>query len=128
MIFAINVLSPPHADSSYRALKFASALIEQGYELSQVFFYQDGVFNGNQLAAPPQDEICMAKEWFVLQQKSSTRLYLCIASGIRRGIISENEAQRQNLNNFNLADGFEIVGLGQLLDASKHSDRVVTFG
>ncbi|WP_372833668.1 DsrE family protein, partial [Pontibacterium sp.] len=28
----------------------------------------------------------------------------------------------------NLAEGFELSGLGQLADAIAHSDRVITFG
>lgn len=128
MKFAINVLCPPQSDSSFRALRFASALLESDHTLVQVFFYQDGVYHGNGLASPPQDELCIAKEWLTIKHNGDTRLCVCIASGIRRGVIDQCEAQRHRLEHFNLAEGFEIVGLGQLIESTRHVDRLLTFG
>ena len=36
-------------------------------------------------------------------------------------------AQRRGITEDNIADGFSIVGLGQMVDAMLESDRTVTF-
>ncbi len=128
MKFALTILCPPHSDSALRALRFAQASIHQGHNLNQLFFYQDGVYHANALARPPQDEINMAAQWKQLQTEHQVGLYVCVASAIRRGIINKAEAERLAMDNGNLADGFEIVGLGQLMTAKRENDRVLTFG
>jgi tRNA 2-thiouridine synthesizing protein D len=44
-------------------------------------------------------------------------LVVCVAAAMRRGIRDEN-----------LAAGFRISGLGQLVEAGTQTDRLVTFG
>ncbi|BFM07145.1 sulfurtransferase complex subunit TusD [Halioxenophilus aromaticivorans] len=128
MNFALTVLCAPHNEAAHRALQFATACLASGHTLSQVFFYQDGVYNANALASPPQDELNMASLWQALQKTHATKLYVCVASAIRRGIVDENEAKRHGVRLANLAEGFEIVGLGQLMAATQTSDRCITFG
>ena len=45
-----------------------------------------------------------------------------------RGILDENEAKRQGKDGDNLAPGFRISGLGQLIEAGIQSDRMMVFG
>jgi tRNA 2-thiouridine synthesizing protein D len=47
---------------------------------------------------------------------------------LRRGILNDSEAQRFEKTASNLAPGFNISGLGQLIEASLVSDRVISFG
>lgn len=128
MIFSLAIYSPPSSSVSYSAWQFAKAIQNSEHELYRIFFYLDGVYNANQLMTPPADELNMAKLWKELSTEKSTELCVCVAAGIRRGVVDKAEATRHNLSAFNLAEGFEIVGLGQLLDASVKSDRLVTFG
>ena len=53
---------------------------------------------------------------------------VCIAAAQRRGLLDENEAKRQGKDADNIAPGFRISGLGQLIEAGIQSDRLVTFG
>ncbi len=128
MIFSLAVYSSPSSTISYSAWQFAKSIQNSEHQLYRVFFYLEGVYNANQLMTPPTDELNMAKLWKELNAEKSTDLCVCVAAGIRRGVVDKAEAARHNLNAFNLAEGFEIVGLGQLLDASVKSDRLVTFG
>lgn len=129
MKFALAVYSAPHASqSAASALRFARALLAQGHQLHRVFFYCDGVHNGSALAAPPQDETDLVSEWQTLQRQHSLDLVICIAAAQRRGILNEGEAQRLEKPAANLAEGFELAGLGQLADAVANSDRLITFG
>lgn len=128
-VFSIAIYSGPYSSqASYTALQFAQALIAQGHQLLRVFFYQDGVHNANALGCPPQDEFNVANAWQQLAQDHQVDLVVCIAAALRRGILNEEEANRYAKPAYNLHTGFEISGLGQLLDAAVNSDRLITFG
>ncbi|WP_237065124.1 sulfurtransferase complex subunit TusD [Microbulbifer guangxiensis] len=129
MIFSLVVYSAPHAgESAATAVRFARALVDQGHRLYRVFFYGDGVHSGSALAAPPQDEQDLLGQWQALYREHGVDLVVCIAAAQRRGVLSQSEAQRLERPAANLAEGFELGGLGQLADATAHSDRIVTFG
>lgn len=129
MIFAINVCSAPHSSqASYTAYQFAKSLLAQGHELHRVFFYQDGVQNATELAAPPQDELDLCSAWSKLSDEHNVDLVVCISAALKRGVIDKEEALRYQKNAFNLADRFVLGGLGQLVEATVAADRLITFG
>ncbi len=129
MKFSLAIYAAPYAtEGSASAYRFACAAIAQGHEIYRLFFYSDGVHNANALAAPPQDEAQLPQQWQVLARENNIDVVVCIASALRRGVLNQEEAQRYDKSAFNLAEGFEISGLGQLVDAAVHSDRVITFG
>ncbi|MEJ2132851.1 MAG: sulfurtransferase complex subunit TusD, partial [Gammaproteobacteria bacterium] len=110
------------------ALRFAAALIEEGHQLYRVFFYHDGVYNGNALIVPPEDTIDISAEWAALAKENDVDLVVCIAASLKRGILDAGESKRYDKSSADLREGFGISGLGQLLDAAMVSDRFVTFG
>lgn len=129
MIFSICVYSAPYSSqSSYSAYQFAKSLLAQGHRLYRVFFYQDGVHNATKLAAPPQDEIDLYSAWQLLAKEHEIDLVVCIAAALKRGLINQEEAHRYQKEAHNLAEGFSLSGLGQLVDAAVNSDRLITFG
>lgn len=113
------------ADSAYQ---FVCAALQAGHEVSRVFFYHDGVHNGTRLTTPPQDERHMQKRWSALAEDKGLDLVLCVAACQRRGMVDEGERERNGLDASNIASGFRISGLGQLIEAGIESDRLVTFG
>lgn len=113
--------------SALSAYQFAQALIEQGHTLVSVFFYQDGVTNGTALSVPANDEFDLSKAWQTLAKEHNVRLETCVAAALRRGIISEGEANQHGLVQYNLSAGFEQAGLGSLAEAMLTQDRVVQF-
>lgn len=129
MIFSLAIYAAPYtsqaSDSAYR---FALALLENGHTLYRVFFYQDGVHTASSLNTPPQDEIHFTHSWQALAQQHNIDLVVCIAAALKRGLLNQQEAARYDKPSFNLAEGFEISGLGQLVDAAVISDRLITFG
>ena len=98
------------------ALNFAREAVSQGHVLYRVFFYKDAVHIANRFNSVSADENDLQAHWTVLAKDSDTDLSVCIAAGQRRGIVSTN-----------IADGFSIVGLGQMVEAMFESDRTVTF-
>nr|WP_237721406.1 sulfurtransferase complex subunit TusD [Vibrio fluvialis] len=113
--------------SARNAYLFAKAVIEKGHTLKSVFFYQDGVQNGSALTAPANDEFDLVKAWQQLADLHQVRLETCVAAALRRGVVSQSEAEQHQLPGANLAAPFEQTGLGSLAEALLSQDRVVQF-
>ncbi|MBD2811418.1 sulfurtransferase complex subunit TusD [Xenorhabdus sp. Vera] len=109
------------------AYQFAQALIAAGHTLHSMFFYREGVLNGNQLVAPANDEFDLVRAWQALAVQHRFNLYICVAAALRRGVVDEQQAQELNLPVANLANGFELSGLGALAEAMMLCDRVIQF-
>lgn len=112
---SLLVQGSPHATRApANALGFAEAAVAAGHAIGRVFFYKDAVIVGNRLAA---DEEGLREGWQKLAERAGFELAVCIAAAGRRGVVEGDS----------LADGFAIVGLGQLIEAMEASDRLVTF-
>jgi tRNA 2-thiouridine synthesizing protein D len=129
MKFSILINEGPYQhQASDTAYKFIEAALEAGHEIFRVFFYHDGVNNSTRYTVPPQDDRNIQVRWSELAEKHDMDLVVCIAAAQRRGILDENEAKRQGKDGDNIAPGFRISGLGQLIEAGIQADRLVTFG
>ena len=129
MKFSILVNEGPYThQASDSAYQFTKAALEAGHEIFRVFFYHDGVNNGTRLTVPPQDDRNLQKLWSALADTHKLDMVVCIAAAQRRGIMDENEAKRQGLDANNIAPGFRISGLGQLIEAGIQAERLVVFG
>ena len=102
------------ADTAYQ---FARAVLAKGHQIQRVFFYNDGVNNASKLTEPPQDDRHIVNRWSKLAQDNGVDLVVCVAAGLRRGLVEDN-----------LAPGFRISGLGQLVESGIEADRLVAFG
>jgi tRNA 2-thiouridine synthesizing protein D len=127
MIFSIIVSCSSLSPGARSALKFIDSSLKLGHTINRVFFYQDGVLNANALSVLPQDEISLTAQWQKLREQHNIELIVCVAASLRRGVIDNAEAKRYQKAGSNLVDGFELSGLGQLVDATLVSDRVITF-
>lgn len=128
MRFAIVVTGPAYGtQQASSALQFARAVLNEGHELSSVFFYQEGVYNANMLTSPASDEFDVVRAWQQLNQTQGVTLNICVAAALRRGIVDETESARLGLAAANLQPGFILSGLGALAEASLTCDRVVQF-
>ena len=119
--------SPTSSQSPFSAYQFATAALAQGHSIQRAFFYQDAVLIGNKLIATPQDEFDIQSAWQELGRAHDIPLVLCVASCLRRGILDDREAERFEKSGTSVAESFEIGGLGQLIDASLQSERLITF-
>ena len=129
MKFGIVVSEGPYThQASDSAYNFAKAALENGHEVPRVFFYHDGVNVGTRLSVPPQDERNIQQNWTALAKEHEVDLVICIAAAQRRGLLDENEATRQGKDANNIAEGFRISGLGQLIEMGIQTDRLVMFG
>lgn len=125
--FTLVIYGSPESQSSSTALNYARALLKSGHDIYRLFFYQDGVLNASSFNTPSQDEENLPASWQALIQEHSIDAVVCVASALKRGIINEGEAERYDLPASNLRAGFEISGLGQLVDGLINSDRLINF-
>ena len=126
--FALLVTGPAYGtQTASTAYRFALSLIEQGHRLSHLFFYQDGVHNGNGLHAPASDETDLVAQWRDLALAQGIAIDVCVAAAMRRGVLDEAEAKGIGKTHFNLQAPFRLSGLGQLAEASLTADRFVQF-
>ena len=129
MKFGILVNEGPYThQASDTAFQFTRTALEKGHQIYRVFFYHDGVNNGTRLTVPPQDDRNIVKRWSDLAEKHQLDLVVCIAAAQRRGLMDASEARRNGKDADNIAPGFRISGLGQLIEAGIQADRFVVFG
>lgn len=119
---------PYQHESADSALQFTKAALEKGHEIFRVFFYHDGVNNGTRLGVPPQDDRNITQQWTELAEKHNLDLVVCVAAAQRRGILDDDEMKRHGKDASNIAPGFRISGLGQLIEAGIQAERLVVFG
>ena len=129
MKFSIVIYAAPYStESASSALRFAQTVIEQGHEVYRLFFFGDGVHNASQLTVVAQDEPNLQQQWNELIQRHDIDSVICVSSALRRGVLDQTEADRHNLGSASAYNSSEVAGLGQLIDATIHSDRMVNFG
>lgn len=116
------ITASPTSIHAWHALGLAQAL-KQKDESFRVFFYQDGVNVANSLQWVPDDQRKLTQEW----QKLEIRLPVCVSAALARGITDQENAQRHQIQQYNLAAQFELVGLGELADAVQSADRLIQF-
>ncbi|MDD2945602.1 sulfurtransferase complex subunit TusD [Acinetobacter haemolyticus] len=116
------ITSAPTSIYAWHALGLAQALHAKNQPF-RVFFYQDGVAVANALQWVPDDQRNLTEEW----QKLAIRLPVCVSAALARGISDEENAKRHQISQHNLAQGFELVGLGELADAVQSTQRLIQF-
>lgn len=115
------------SQSGSSAVQFCKAALSAGHEISQVFFYQDGVQQANSLSTPLDDEFEPVNAWARLSRDYAVELVVCVSAAERRGVMGDEQALEFDKGHGNLHSAFSIAGLGALHEASLASDRTVTF-
>lgn len=128
MKLTVVIYSAPSSQSAWSAYQFTRTALEAGHEIYRLFFYGDGVLNSSALSVAPQGEFDLMQAWQTLITTYELDAISCVSSALKRGIIDSQEAARYERAGASLAAGMTLSGLGQLVDATLASDRVVSFG
>jgi tRNA 2-thiouridine synthesizing protein D len=129
MKYAIQInASPNNSNSGYSAYQFIIAALKKKHEIFRVFFYYEGIYHAFKYSTPADDELQMIKKWSELATEQGLDLVVCISAAQRRGLLCDDEAKRQGKVDKDVAEGFRISGLGQLLEAILVTDRFIEFG
>lgn len=128
MIFSLLIqTSSQKPEIARTALEFAQALLRNQHQLYRVFFYGEGTLLAGAGNVFPQDEIDTHAAWRTFVAAHKVDAVVCIAAGLRRGMLDTSESARYQKDATTLAPEYELSGLGQLIDASVHSDKLITF-
>ena len=129
MKYALQINSSPyHSNAGYHAYQFIKTALSMGHQIFRVFFYQEGIYHALHYSSPPDDERQLTSLWCQLAEDYSIDLVVCISAAQRRGLLHEDEAKKRQQHANNLAKGFRISGLGQLIEATLEADRFIVFG
>lgn len=121
LTYTIIITGPAYGtQASFCAYQFCQTLLTTQHSIKSVFFYADGVYNANNFTNPANDEFDIVDAWQILAKQHQMSLSVCIAAAQRRGVVQE-------LSENNIAQGFNLVGLGDLSEAINQSDRVIQF-
>lgn len=125
MRYVLAVKQPIYgSQGAFLAYQLAQSLLAQGHQISQIFFYQAGVTNGNAFVYPANDEFNLQQAWQAFAEQHQIPLNLCISASQRRGVVEPlSSANGQQMN---LASGFVLAGLGEFSQAVLSADRLLT--
>ncbi|MDE2419809.1 MAG: sulfurtransferase complex subunit TusD [Gammaproteobacteria bacterium] len=105
---------------AWHGLALAKTLIQQNIPVD-VFFYQNAVDIANRLNWRPSDEPNLTQAWQALPIERR----VCVSAALVRGVTDQDNSERHDLSGENIADGFQLVGLGELADLTLQATRVV---
>jgi len=115
--FVVTVHQAPQTHAaSMHALRFARAAYAAGHEVSQVFFYEQGVWHADAQRQAAPNEPDLSAQWLEFSAQTHTPLVLC-----------HTVAERYGLEQTRVREGFTIGGLTELMTTLAHADRVVQF-
>lgn len=120
--FNFNILvtgAPFDSLAAHSALLFSRAAVAAGNTIEQVFFYQQGAHIASGDIKLLDDDFDARSAWVEFAEQNSIRLCACVSASENRGVATTNGAS--------LDHAFEVVGLGQLYEASLTANRTVTF-
>ena len=129
MKYALAIHGAPYSSqAAEHALEFIEALLLCDHSVERVFFFHEGVYHGlnGQVPAQTQHTTDLQPRWAALRTQN-IELAVCIASGIKRGVVDAVEQQRYGLPSSTLVSDFTLVGLGQLIAAIEGADRYIEF-
>jgi len=126
--FTLVITGAPYASQAPRtALGFARAAVAKGHAIDRVFLYGEGVHLASALSCPPSDEAHWTDAWAEFLDSNAIPGIVCIASALRRGIVDQGEQARYELGANNLRSPFTIAGLGEWVEGTLTSSRVIYF-
>ena len=111
---------PMTSPLAWHSVALAKELINQN-ETVDVFFYQDAAGIANRLNWRPSDETNLTLEW----QQLPIERRVCVSTALVRGVSDQDNATRHDLSSENIAEGFKLVGLGELADLILQATRVI---
>lgn len=128
MIFSLIIqTSAQKTELATTALEFARSLLRNQHTIHRIFFYGDGVLLANSTNVFPQDEQDVHTAWRSFIAENKIDAVTCIAAALRRGVLNKEEKNRYQRTAAVLAPEYDLSGLGQLIDAAVHSDKLITF-
>ncbi len=121
----ILITNSPQQPLAKMAVRYARSALAQTNKI-EIFFYADGASTANALSWQTAEQINICQEWQKLAEKYQLNLSVCVSTALARGVSDKANSQRHQLSGDNLAQGFHLVGLSELVMKMANS-KVVQF-
>jgi len=121
---SVVITTPPSSYLTITAIDYIHSAINAGVSIVGVFFYQSGVLNASANISIPHDEYQTHTAWEKLKKEHSIKLHVCITACEKRGLSDELENKSTSSN---ISDNFIVSGLGELVELTSQSQRIVQF-
>lgn len=118
---AVVVTTPPYSHLTITALTYVEAALVAGIDVIGVFFYQDGAMHANKDISIASDEYQTIAHWQQLHQRYQLPLHVCITAAEKRGVVVGT------IDNELVNEAFTVSGLGELVELTTKSSRLVQF-
>lgn len=93
----------------------------------QIFLYHDAVYLANRLTWLPVDQLNLTRDWQNFAKTYHLTVQVCVSVALSRGITDMDNAARHRLQGDNLAENFNLVGLGELAMYLHKNIRLLQF-
>ncbi len=110
----ILITNAPQQPLAKSAVRFAQSALAQADKI-EIFFYGDGASTANGLSWQSAEQINICHEWQKLAEQYQLNLSVCVSTALARGVTDKENSQRHQLFSDNLANGFRLVGLSELV-------------
>lgn len=128
LAFTLVITGAPYSSQAPQtALSFAQAVIAEGHSIDRVFLYGDGVHLASALSTPPSDETNWSLAWAEFLIEHGIPGVACIASALRRGVLSSEEQQRYERSAANLVTPYQLLGLGEWVESIASPSKTLYF-
>ncbi|MBS9779418.1 MAG: sulfurtransferase complex subunit TusD [Moraxellaceae bacterium] len=121
----ILITNAPQQPLAKLAVRYASSALAHDNKIN-IFFYADGASTANALSWQTAEQINICHEWQKLAEQYQLDLSVCVSTALARGVSDKENSQRHQLIGDNLAEGFRLVGLSELVMTMTDS-KVVQF-
>lgn len=126
--YSIVITSTPDSgDALARVLRFIDGVYDNGDEVSNVFFFHQGVHHANRYFVPMGNSINALASWTSVKTKYAIPLIVCTTAANKRGILDDEEAKSLGETQSHIAPPFNQSGLGEFFTLLHDCDRVVQF-
>lgn len=115
------------------ALRYARAYLQHASNQDNddirlnIFFYGDAAHTANRLRWQSADQCDLTKGWQSLAAQYQLSLPVCVSTALSRGISDTDNSKRHQLDAENLATGFQLVGLSELVMMMQKNCRLMQF-
>lgn len=128
------ITADPSQPTAWHAYRYAKTYLETQVYTDEnkqntlsIFFYADAANTANKLRWQTADRNNLTTKWVQLSQKYQQILPVCVSTALTRGITDQDNATRHKLDSNNVAEGFKLVGLGDLSEQLSLADKVIQF-
>ncbi|MBS9779679.1 MAG: sulfurtransferase complex subunit TusD [Moraxellaceae bacterium] len=115
LILITNAPQQPLAKLAVRYACSALAETNNNNKKIEIFFYGNGASTANGLTWQSAEQTNICHEWQKLAEQYQLNLSVCVSTALARGVTDKENSQRHQLSGDNIAEGFRLVGLSELV-------------